>query len=211
MRQIQYSMRIIIALTLSLIAASAARAADITMLEVSDGGGSAHVNLGDWGWDNQTNLSVFADESWMTEGHYAIDVDLLAEDNGRGTLLTIPTAFQKTVTNLTTYHWTGFETTIIPSPGATISTVAAQPNANFGNVNVVDNNDGTFTILWDNMGNNGSGVSINGATILDFSFEVTGPSSQFVNYKIRQVPIPEPATAALVMLALCVTSRRRRR
>lgn len=203
--------RIFIGALACLTWAERASAADITMLEVSDAGGGAAVALGEWGWNSQSTLAVFVDESWMTDGDYSIDVDMLAADSGRGSLLTIPTDFQKSVTNLTSFVWTGFSTTIIPSPGATISMVSAQPNAEFGNVDVVDNGNGSFSVYWDNMGNNGTGVAINAMASMNFSFDVTGPSSQFVNYKLRQVPTPEPASSVLLLAVAAMGIARRAR
>lgn len=188
----------------------AASGADITMLNVSDAGGAANVNLGDWGWAPQSRLAVFANEDWMTHGDYSIDVDLIAQDPGRSGGITIPTDFQKSVTNGTSFDWTGFTTTIIPSPGASISMVTALPNLNFGNVNIVDNGDGSYSINWDNSGNNGTGVAINDMATLEFGFDVTGPSDELVNYKLRQIPTPEPATMGLILMAGFGLWRRRR-
>ena len=193
-----------------LFIAGGATAAEISMLEVSAAGGNATVNLDNWGWQNPDALEVFADESWMSYGEYAIDVDLIGEDPGRGGLLTIPTDFRKTVTNLTSFVWTGFTTTIIPSPGGSIASVMAQPNVHFGNVIVVDNGNGSFSIDWDNLGNNGTGVAINSMATFNFSFDVTGPSGELVNYKIRQIPTPEPASVLLIMTGFVLTRRRRR-
>ncbi len=201
----------LVAATVCTVFSTVAGAADITMLEVSDGGGDAHVLLDDWGWSTQSALSVFAEESWMSPGEFSIDVDVMADDAGRGSLLTIPTDFAKKVTNVTTYDWNEFTTTIIPSPGATIASVVAQPNAEFGNVNVVDNGDGSYSITWDSFGGNGTGVPVSGMTTMDFSFEVTGPSSELVNYKLRQAPTPEPVTAILLGAVTIATLGRRPR
>lgn len=194
---------------LSLIACmlgvSTLQAADVSMVQVSSGSGSAHVNLDDWGWDAQAPLQVFADESWMSPGRFSINVDFMASDSGRGSLITVPTAFQKTVTNLTDFDWTGFTTTIIPSPGATISMVDGQPNTHFASVQVIDNNDGSYSIEW----NSGTGVAVNEQASFDFSFVVAGPSSELVNYKLRQMPTPEPTTGCIVLMGAVSLSLRR--
>jgi len=194
------------------ITMATSRAADVTIFDVSSGPGDAAVDLVNWGWEQNPRLSAFAEEGWNSSGDFALDVSMMAESLDRGALLTVPTDFRKTVTNLTSFEWTNFETLLIPSPGAVISNVMASPNAELGNVAVVDNLDGSFSLLWDNAGGNGSGVSINDMVSFNFSFDVTGPSSELVNYKIRQIPTPEPASAMLLLLSTtAVVARKRRR
>lgn len=186
------------------------QAADVTMFNVSNGPGNATVDLMNWGWEQNPRLNAFADESWNSEGEFALDVSLIASSLDRGTLLTVPTDFRKTVTNLTDFAWTDFETQLIPSPGAIISNVMASPNAEFGNVSVIDNLDGTFSLRWDNLGGNGTGVAINDMVSFNFSFDVSGPSSELVNYKIRQIPTPEPFSVLLLLSTAPFALRNRR-
>lgn len=209
-RNLFRNVSLVLVATMSLSTAIS-RAADVTMFNVSSGPGDAAVDLMDWGWEQNPRLNAFADEGWNSDGEFALDISMTAESPDRGALLTVPTDFRKTVTNLTGFAWTNFETQLIPSPGAVISNVMASPNAEFGNVAVVDNLDGSFSLLWDNLGGNGTGVSISDMVSFNFSFDVSGPSSELVNYKIRQIPTPEPASIILLLSTGAVAVRKRRR
>ncbi|TVQ81122.1 MAG: hypothetical protein EA380_02490 [Phycisphaeraceae bacterium] len=115
-----------------------------------------------------------------------------------------PIGIMKDVENQSTFFWDGFVVDLIPGQGATISNVVAFASAEFGSVNVIDNGDGSWTLVWDQNG--GTGVGIGGSTDLDFNFDIDGA----INFQIIQTAIPTPGAVALLGLGGLAALRRRR-
>jgi len=141
-------------------------------------------------------------ENWGGNFGVAVDFDISAASIDTGSVF--PIGINKDVTNSTTFNWTGFEILIDAGLGATIDDVNALPNAAFSDVNITDNGDGSFLIVY-SVGT-GTGVPIGANTILNFDFDIAGS----INFHILQTPIPTPGSAALLTLAGLAAARRRR-
>ncbi|MCB9852956.1 MAG: PEP-CTERM sorting domain-containing protein [Phycisphaerales bacterium] len=157
----------------------------------------------DWGYNEPQNR-VWMNETWI--GSYGdnlgIDSTIDVSDTRGATSIN----FRKNLNNTTNFDWTDFHIDLLPNPsGGAISNVTALPNAAFGNVMVMDNMDGTYSIWWDNF-TGGSGVPIGGMTSLDFSLDITGS----IAFKMVQHPTPEPATLSLLAIGGLALIRRRR-
>lgn len=131
-------------------------------------------------------------------------VDFLVGADAEELRAITPIGIMKDVTNESTFFWDGFVVDLIPQGGATISNVVAFASAEFGSVNVIDNGDGSWTLVWDQNG--GTGVGIGAGTDLDFNFDIDGP----INFQIIQTAIPTPGAMALLGLGGLAALRRRR-
>lgn len=191
---------------------------DPWMAEGSGGIDPLLLNNGEWtygplsgGPDNDwwvpTGTSTFMiREVWGTSAAVpgAVVDFLVGADPADGLRAITPIGIMKDVTNASTFFWDGFVVDLIPQGNATISNVVANFNSEFGSVNVIDNGDGSWTIVWDQNG--GTGVGIGNQTDLDFSFDIDNE----INFQIIQTAIPTPGAMALLGLGGLAAMRRRR-
>lgn len=161
-------------------------------------------NYGDDYWNGES--TVVANEVWI--GSYGSSVEseihLVLEPSSEATPFTFPVHLMKNVTNTTNFHWSAFRIDIGPDPMSMIDNVAANANAAFDTVNVTDNGNGTFSILWEAVNSGGVGIGEN--TTFDFWFDVTGN----LGFVIKQTPIPAPSTALALVAGGLLAGRRRR-
>lgn len=161
---------------------------DTESLQLSNGAWTEGV---DWGYNGN---SAWMAEVWVGgPGSQAAIGASVEVDDGRAIT---PIGIDKSVENTSTFFWTDFHVDLIPAMGGgSISNVTASPSAQFGNVAIIDNMDGSFSINWDNFGGMGTGVAIGETAFLEFGFEIDGT----IIFTIQQTPTPEPSTLALLL------------
>lgn len=186
---------------------------------------AASANAGlvgmEWSSDDLSALDLAPDGEWTEGDDYTynaqsvqmfetwvggfgrdvrFDIGMSIDDRTPGTGID----FSKMLSNNTNFFWSSFQIVLSPDANSSIAGVTADPNSEFGDVNVSAGQNGSWIILWEQF--NGTGVGIGEGTKLSFSFVVTGN----LGFMMKQTPIPAPAGAALLGVAgLCGVRRRR--
>lgn len=193
----------------AIVVASAAPTAAAAVIGMNQWGiNTQALELPGGSWIEDENWGYTGNSAWMNEvwvGGPGSQVAIGASVDVDETRAVTPIDITKSVENTSSFFWTDFHVDLIPAGGGTLSNVTADPSAQFGNVAIIDNLDGSFTINWDNFGNNGTGVGIGETAILDFGFDIDGD----IIFTIQQTPTPEPGALALLLAGGMLLRRRK--
>lgn len=177
--------------------------ADITNLTYASDGDGAFVCT-PWSWSGNTNevaVSVYGDQYWAP-GHLLLDV--LTTDSADPTL-----KIDNSIDNQTSFAWTQFTVNLTMDVSFTLTNVAVTTPGDWGVVSF----DQTANFTGSNylatvVYNIGAAIATNGT--IDFGYWVKFSGSPSYTITQEMIPVPEPASWAMVALgAVALLSTRR--